>query len=276
VRVARTIYPGRRMILIKVQDVMFKRPVFIKGTEFMTKARQLIRDYHFRSLPVVDDKKRVTGVITKQDALKVTSTKSNVTVDGFALECPTITPDMDMLEAARIMLSAKMGRVPIVKSIHDRTLVGILSIVDIFKHINIEKAPVQTVEELMSTDVKVCGAKDPISKIWANMDEFGYSGFPVVKKGKLIGMVTRRDIIKAGYARMGKENEHGGRIGSSPPVEKIMSTPAYTVRPEATLKETIELMLKHDIGRLPVVKNDKLVGIVDRYDLIRGYLKGVM
>ncbi|MDI6888145.1 MAG: CBS domain-containing protein [Methanocellales archaeon] len=272
-KVVKTRYPDRRRILIKVQDVMSKSPVFIKGTEFMTKARQLIRDRHFRSLPVVDDEKRVMGLITRQDVLRVTSTKSNVTVDGFALECPTITPDMDMLEVAQIMLTAKLGRLPVVKSVHDRTLVGIISIVDIFKHINLDRVPVKMVGEVMSTDVKVCHPKDPVSKVWANMDEFGYSGFPVVKRGKLIGMVTRRDIIKAGYARMGKENEHGGRMSSSPPVEKIMSTPVYTVHPGTSLKEAAELMLTHDIGRLPVIENDKLVGIVDRYDLIRGYIR---
>lgn len=271
--VVKTRYLDRRRIIIKVRDVMSTNPVFIKHTEFITKARQLIRDYHFRSLPVVDDKKRVVGILTRQDVLKVTSTKSNVTVSGFTMKCPTITPDMDVLEVAKVMLTAKLGRVPVTKSAQDRTLVGVISIVDIFRHINLEKMPVKTVGEVMSTDVKVCHPNDPISKVWANMDEFGYSGIPVVKRGKLIGMVTRQNIIKAGYARIGKEDEHGGRISSSPPVEKIMSTPVYIVHLETSLKEAIELMLAHDIGRLPVVENDKLVGIVDRYDLIKGYLK---
>jgi len=239
---------------------MSQNPVFIKDTEFMTKARQLIRDYHFRSLPVVDNARKVIGMITEEDVLKITSTKSNVTVEGFARKCPMITPLDDIRDVAIKMINIKMGGLPVVKSSQDGKLVGMISMVDIFKKINLDKIPHKRVKEIMTSKVKVCSPKGPVSKVWANILELGYSGFPVVRgKNELIGMVTRQDIIKVGCARMGRE---------SPPVEKIMSTPSYTVHPGASLKDAIKLMLAHDIGRLPVVEDDKLVGIVDRYDLI--------
>jgi len=57
------------------------------------------------------------------------------------------------------------------------------------------------------------------------------------------------------------------------PVEKFMSTPLYSVKPEDSVCSVIELMLKHGVGRMSVVDDGgMLVGIVDRNDLIKCYL----
>jgi CBS domain-containing protein len=55
-------------------------------------------------------------------------------------------------------------------------------------------------------------------------------------------------------------------------IEKLMSSPIYSIKPDASLASAIELMRKYDIGRISVVDEGKLVGIVDRNDLIKGYL----
>jgi CBS domain-containing protein len=52
-----------------------------------------------------------------------------------------------------------------------------------------------------------------------------------------------------------------------------MSSPLYSIKPTASLGEAITLMLKHDVGRISVVEDGKLVGIVDRDDLISSYLE---
>jgi CBS-domain-containing membrane protein len=57
-----------------VEDIMSRDPLYVEDSTFLTKARQLIRDFHIRGLPVVDNKKHVKGVITIQDVLRVTST----------------------------------------------------------------------------------------------------------------------------------------------------------------------------------------------------------
>jgi len=94
----------------------------------------------------------------------------------------------------------------------------------------------------------------------------------VLKKGELVGMVTRRNIINAGYARIEREDEHGTQSTMSPPVEKVMSTPAYTLSPEATLAEAIQAFMKLDVGRISIINDGKLVGIVDRNDVIKAFI----
>ncbi len=257
---------------MKVKNVMTKNPVFIHDTEFMTHVRQLMRDRHFRTVPVVDNKNRVIGVLNEKELLNIYSTKSNVTVEGFTSEFPFVYPDMDMMQAARLMIEAGIGRVPVLKSGQDMTLAGILSMVDIFRNLDLDKIPSTKISEVMTTDVKTCSPKDNVAKVWLNMKETGFSGFPVVRNGELIGMVTRRNIINAGYARIEREDEQGTRSSMSPPVEKIMSTPAYSLTPETSLKEAVQAFLKLDVGRLSVVNGGKLAGIVDRSDIIKAFI----
>ncbi|VVB89257.1 Inosine-5'-monophosphate dehydrogenase [uncultured archaeon] len=257
---------------MKVEDIMTKNPVFVHDSDFMTHARQVIRDHNKRTLPVVDSKNRVIGMLSEKDILNIYSTKSNVTVEGYASEFPDVYPDMDMFQAARLMIKARIERVPVIRSGQDRTLAGILSIVDIFRNLKLDKVPAKTVEDVMTRDVKTCSPRDSISKVWLNMKETGFSGYPVVQNGQLVGMVTRRNIIRAGYARIEREDEHGTKSTMSPAVEKVMSSPAYTLPSRTTLKEAIRAFMKLDVGRLSVVNDGVLVGIVDRNDIIKALI----
>lgn len=71
------------------------------------------------------------GILTDQDVLNITANKSNVTVAGYARECPLITPDMDAIKAARLLVEVGIHRIPVVASTNDRKLVGMLSDVDL-------------------------------------------------------------------------------------------------------------------------------------------------
>jgi CBS domain-containing protein len=259
-------------IIMKVEDIMTKNPVFLHDADFVTHARQVMRDHNKRNLPVLDSNNRVIGMLSEKGVLNIYSTKSNVTVEGFTLEIPDVYPDMDMMQAARLMLDADIGRVPVIRSSQDKTLAGILSTVDIFRNMKLDKIPKKTVEEVMTRDVKSCSPKDSIAKVWLNMKETGYSGYPVVKDGQLLGMVTRRNIIRAGYARIEREDEHGTKSTMSPPVEKVMSSPAYTLSYRATLEEAIQAFLKLDVGRISVLNKGYLIGIVDRNDIIKAFI----
>lgn len=254
-----------------VGDILSRDPLYVEDSTFLTRARQMIRDNHVRGLPVVDGKRRVLGIVTNQDMLRVTSTKSNVTVSGFMVRVPTVTEETDMLEAARIMLKEKSSLLPVVESQEDQTLMGVVTLMDVFKHIDISKVPDKLIGEIMTTKVVTAAKDDPTTEVWGKMVEQDFTGLPVMKDGKPIGMITRFDLLK-GTARIGKESERRPPDSMQMPVEKFMSSPLYSAKPEDSLHAVIELMLKHDVGRISVVDNGKLVGIADRYDLMKSYL----
>jgi CBS domain-containing protein len=256
-----------------VEDIMSRDPLYVEDSTFLTRARQLIRDNHVRGLPVVDGQRHVIGIVTPQDMLRVTSTKSNVTVSGFATKVPLITEQTDMIDAARLMLREKSTLLPVIQSEKNPVLIGVVSLLDIFMKIDLLKLPDRRISEIMNKDVVTAGPDDPITKVWSSMIESDFTGLPVIKDGKPIGMITRFDILKRGWARISKEGEKRPVDSTQLHVEKLMSTPVYTVKPEDSLTAAVKIMLKYDVGRISVVDGEgRLIGIVDRYDLIKNYL----
>ena len=138
-------------------------------------------------------------------------------------------------------------------------------------NIDLERIPEKQVLEIMTTKVVTTRPDDHITRIWDLMIEEDFTGLPVVKDDRTIGMITRFDMLK-GTARIGKESERRPSDSMQMPVEKFMSTPLYSVKPEDNVRSVIELMLKHGVGRMSVVDDGMLVGIVDRNDLIKCYL----
>ena len=141
---------------MNVSEIMSEEPVSIKEEDFVTHARQLMRNHLLRSLVVIDEENRLVGMLNDQDILRVTSTRSNITVGGYASQSPTITPDMDIMQAGKLMVESKQNRVPVVKSTTDRTVIGILSSVDILRNVEVPKNVPRTLEAIMTKKVKTC------------------------------------------------------------------------------------------------------------------------
>lgn len=260
------------MDILQVQDVMQKHPSYVNDNDFMTYARQLMRDHNHRILPVVNENKILLGVISEKDVLNITSTKSNITVKGYVTETPIITENESLKQTAKILLESGFTAIPVVYSLDDQILKGVISVFDLFNNLDPLNIPEKRIDELMTSNIKTCTPDEPIAKIWNNMISEGYSGYPVVDKHNFpLGMITRRDIINSGKIRIEREDEHGTRIGTSSIVSRIMSTPSYNISPKASIRKAIEMMIKYDVGRLCVVDQDKLVGIIDRHDVVKAY-----
>ncbi|MGC9515568.1 CBS domain-containing protein [Methanocrinis sp.] len=247
-----------------VGEIMSKDPVSVGEGDFVTRARQLIRDNQLRGLPILNSQGHVVGIVTDRDMLKISSTRSNVTVSGFSVEAPLVTPETDIVEAAKLLLSANYAILPVVPSSEDRRLVGVVSPLDIFKKIEPEKLADRKVEDVMNVQIKTCSPQDSVTRVWDGMLDSDFTGMPVVdEKGKPLGMITRFDILKTGGARIGKDTKDVMKV------EKLMSTPLYAIGPEASLRNAAKTMHDRDIGRISVVGDGKLVGIIDRYDIIK-------
>jgi len=87
-----------------------------------------------------------------------------------------------------------------------------------------------------------------------------YSGLPVVDdNGKVIGVVSEFDLLKA--IRSGKALEQVK-------AEDIMSKNPICVSENTPVEEIIDLMIKNNVIRVPVVRNDNLVGVISRCDIL--------
>lgn len=102
------------------------------------------------------------------------------------------------------------------------------------------------------------------------MDEHYVRRLPVIKKGKLVGIVTRGDIREAQASTVTTLSVYElNYFLDRTPAKEFMAYEPITISPDATIGEAARLMLQHKIGGLPVVEYGELVGIITETDLCR-------
>ncbi|MBF2067476.1 MAG: CBS domain-containing protein [Calothrix sp. C42_A2020_038] len=113
--------------------------------------------------------------------------------------------------------------------------------------------------DLMSSPVRSIRPETTIAEAERILLRYGHSGLSVVDtEGRLVGVISRRDLDIALH--------HGF---SHAPVKGYMTTNVKTITPDTTMPQIEALMVTYDIGRLPVIENEQLVGIVTRTDILR-------
>lgn len=126
------------------------------------------------------------------------------------------------------------------------------------------------VKAIMSTEVTVVGRNDPLSKVEELMMAKKLRHVPVVEDGKLLAIITQRDLFKAAMSSaLGYGKKAHKAFLQTVPAKEIMVEPVITVAPETTVTEATELMLQREIGCLPVIDGVNVVGIVTKTDLLR-------
>jgi nanoRNase/pAp phosphatase (c-di-AMP/oligoRNAs hydrolase) len=111
------------------------------------------------------------------------------------------------------------------------------------------------ISDLMSYPVFSVASDTPMSEVADLLKEKGCTGLPVVDNERLVGVISRRDF---------KKIRKGSQLKA--PVKAFMNTRNITIGPDKSPMEAARIMIKHDIGRLPVVKDDKIIGIMSRSD----------
>jgi CBS domain-containing membrane protein len=93
---------------------------------------------------------------------------------------------------------------------------------------------------------------------------------PVLEEGRVVGVVSQRDLFRAALAvALGYQQRAHRMLRRTMKVTEVMSAPAITVSPEAMVKEAARVMMEQKIGCLPVVEGHSLVGIITETDILR-------
>jgi CBS domain-containing protein len=116
----------------------------------------------------------------------------------------------------------------------------------------------------MSTKVVTVNATDKVGMALRSMVKHKIGSIIVVEKGKPVGILTERDVS----IRIAK-----GQNPREMALKKAMSKPLITVGPSTEVWEAVELMVRKDILRLPVIEGDRLVGMVTERDILRWLVK---
>ncbi|MGA2198665.1 MAG: CBS domain-containing protein [Nitrososphaerales archaeon] len=117
------------------------------------------------------------------------------------------------------------------------------------------------VRSVMTRQVRTVEAEEPLTQCVRTMRDARIGCVVVVEGGKPIGMFTERDLIS--------KIADAGAVSLAQPVGTAMARPLTTILPSATLWDAISLMGRLGIRRLPVVEEEKLVGILTERDIFR-------
>jgi len=113
------------------------------------------------------------------------------------------------------------------------------------------------VEEIMTPKVRTVQPETSVEKTMEIMFQNKHMGYPVTDGQNLQGIITFNDISRA---KKGDENK---------PVTEFMTRNLIISSPEEPLNDALAKLTQANIGRLPVVENDQLVGIISRTDIMR-------
>lgn len=157
-----------------------------------------------------------------------------------------------------------------------------------------------TVAALMQTDPETVPVDMTLEHLEQAFLRSGFGGFPVVDEGRLVGVVTRSDIVRSHQAESAREGQISDYYTyTAPPVDEadlqhevdasaarigvrmahqtagdVMSRNLITVEPTAPLETLARTMLTHHVHRVPVVEKERLVGIVTTLDLMAAVADG--
>ncbi|HNR65655.1 MAG TPA: CBS domain-containing protein [Atribacterota bacterium] len=127
-------------------------------------------------------------------------------------------------------------------------------------------------KDIMTEDVITVRKDDTLTDVARLMITRRISGFPVIENDKIIGIITANDLfLVMDMIKAGEVLKDNGTDYSQPRVSFAMSTEIITVNPEGTLDDIISLMKYRNIHTLPVVSQNKLVGVIGRRDVFRSF-----
>lgn len=243
----------------------------ISAQDKAVKARAIMRKNNIRALPVFENTELV-GIITRSDLIKITSTKSNIPVGGLLWK-PLVKMDSnaDILEATRIMLEQKIKQVAVFEN---GNYIGLVRDIDIMKAlIQANARPKKKyVKDVMSKKPKSFSTGDSIDKVWFALKE--HSGFPVMDKKEVVGIITSKEMLDSKKARLSRDSKGVKKHAEVGHIMRIVrgEKGRFLLKPNTEITEAMRNLLDLDVSVLPVV-NGKLAGVVTKKDLLKGYLR---
>ncbi|MCF8253378.1 MAG: CBS domain-containing protein [Bacteroidia bacterium] len=133
-----------------------------------------------------------------------------------------------------------------------------------------------TVSDFMSEDVVVAGLHNKLSEVMKFFVTHKIHHLPVTDKDELVGMVSVTDVVAAFFLELNKgENINISDLDKKYPVNELMTPDPVSVNPDTKLNEALTILREGAFQALPVVENNKVVGIITNKNLISVFAKDV-
>ncbi len=130
------------------------------------------------------------------------------------------------------------------------------------------------VRDIMVKEVATLDINDELSLANDIMRLGRIRHLPVVDGGRLVGIVSERDLFRSSLAQaLGYGTKTTREIMKTLSIKDVMVPEVVTIAPDAEACDAVQLMLDKKIGCVPVVDKDRLVGLITETDILAQYLK---
>ncbi|WP_296886829.1 CBS domain-containing protein [uncultured Methanobrevibacter sp.] len=259
---------------MQIKNLMSTSLITIDKDQSLADALKLLRKNRISRLPVLNNKE-LTGIISERDiAKKLGSSKyesmpaSRLHVSSVMVkDIISVPQSMRLAEVANIMLENGIGSVPV---IDDGKMVGIVSKADfVTMAIDGEYDNICT-KEIMTKDVISVSPSERLIHARRVSIDAKVGRLPVIDDEELVGMITSKDLMRAfiDFRKKVPERYQKSQI-KEVLVEYIMSRNPLVVTKDHSISDVAKIMIETGYNGLPVVEDDKVIGIITQTDILR-------
>jgi len=259
---------------LEVKEVMTKDIISVDKDVNLKYVLKLMEKNDITKIPVLEDKKLVGLITDNIIAYKLGSIRKKgvppsrlhaSSVTDKNVEC--IKKDTDVKHILKKV--GKPGPTMLCITENDN-LIGVITKADLLPLIKSKKQ----VNSVMRKKIFTVSSDDRVIHARRIMIDEDIARLPVVDDGELVGIISDTEIafslakLKRSYS-IGKQKHRLEKLL----VADAMKTPVIFTDPNKTIKDAAEIMIKESIGFLPIIQNDKLVGIISRTDLLNTIIR---
>jgi CBS domain-containing protein len=260
--------PFHARITMRVSDIMTPDPITIEGSASLDHALELMDRHEMRHLPVMEDG-QLAGILSDRDLLEATGWQHHGQGDPdgevrkhMRVPVETVKPDIDVNQAAVLMVRAHVGCAPVVD--HGR-LLGLVSEIDVLRafararrHGLFGPEHDPELRAVMTREIVRAGLETTIERARELMRENAIRHLPLELDGRLVAIVSDRDLRRA----------IGRRLPGATPIGELVQGGVISVPAGARLSEAAQMLDRHRISALLVLDGDRPVGILTTLDVL--------
>ena len=252
-----------------VENVFSKGFLEVQENDTLSSCLSLFKEGMPPVLAVFDSKGSYKGVISRKSIKRSSFDASGTKVKTLTRPAPAVTLQDSLSKVAKLMIESEIMQLPVYS---EEKLLGFVTDEDVIHGAVVEQWGNTHVEEIMTKDPFAIEEDESLGAVLSLIRNEGISHVPIVKDGKLVGMVSISDIIENIF-----QPRHVQRIGErvgekvsalSIPAKGIMVKPVVTILPETKLRDAEEQMHKFNISSLVIVSKGRPVGIVTKRDFL--------
>lgn len=255
---------------MKVKEIMTTKIISVDKDDSLKRVLDLMQKYDITKIPVLEEKKFFGLATDNVIAYKLGSIrKRGITASRLHAssvtekEVKVVSPDEDVKNILKTVGEPGPTMLPIVEN---GKLVGVVTKADLLPLVKNKNQ----LHSIMQKKVHVVSINDRVVHARRIMITENVARLPVLEEKKLVGIISDIEIalafasLKKAFS-LGKQKHRLDELL----VKDVMRSPVVWTNPSMSIADAAQLMLNQNIGALPLMENEKLVGMITRTDLLR-------